>query len=134
MNNKVLWLRISYWVGVVVDGIAAILMLFPKLFISFTGIGLSSDLGFDFGLRYGAPLMLGWTVLLSWADRKPLERKGVLLITLPVIVGLAILEIAAIPTGVITLGRLVPTLILQTALIGLFTFSYVNARGNKLGR
>jgi len=40
-------------------------------------------------MRTGAPLMAGWTVLLLWADRQPLERRGVLPITvLPVIAGL----------------------------------------------
>jgi hypothetical protein len=29
----------------------------------------------------GALLMLWWTVLLIWADRKPIERRGVVLIT-----------------------------------------------------
>jgi hypothetical protein len=128
MNSKVLWLRISYWVGAVIDGFAAILMLFPKLFVSFVGINLTPDAGLYFGLRYGAPLMLGWTVLLIWADRRPLERKGVLLITLlPVVVGYVILEIAAISTGISTFWRMFPNLVMQAMLIGLFTYSYVNA-------
>ncbi len=29
----------------------------------------------------GASLMLGWTILLLWADRKPIERKFILLLT-----------------------------------------------------
>jgi len=72
--------------------------------------------------------MLGWTVLLIWADRRPLERKGVLLITLlPVVVGYVILEIAAISTGISTFWRMFPNLVMQAMLIGLFTYSYVNA-------
>ena len=31
MNNKVTWLRISYWVGAVADGLATLRMLFPKI-------------------------------------------------------------------------------------------------------
>ena len=128
MSNKILWLRISYWVGAIIDAVAAVLMLFPRLFVSFMGIDLTPDEGFSFGLRYGAPLMLGWTVLLIWADRKPLERKGVLLITsLPVVVGFIVFEIVAVSSGIAPLGRMVPSLIMQVVLIGLFTFSYVNA-------
>ena len=48
----------------------------------------------------GASLMFGWTVLLLWADQKPLERKAVLLITLlPVVLGLALNEIIAVRAG-----------------------------------
>ena len=75
-------------------------------------------------------MMLGWTVLLIWADRRPLERKGVLLITLlPVVVGYIVLEIVAISTGVSTFWRMLPNLVMQAVLIGLFTYSYVNAEG-----
>ena len=31
-----------------------------------------------YGLRAGAPLMAGWTLLLLWADRRPVERKDVI--------------------------------------------------------
>jgi len=33
-------------------------------------------------------LMLGWTLLLVWADRKLVERRGVLMITNVVVLGL----------------------------------------------
>ena len=37
-----------------------------------------------------AALMAGWTVLLVWADRDPIARRGVLLLTVcPVVLGLA---------------------------------------------
>lgn len=32
MNNKVLLLRVCYWLGAVLDGIAAIIMMFPGLY------------------------------------------------------------------------------------------------------
>ena len=41
--------------------------------------------GLGYGLINGAPLMIGWTILLLWADRKPMERKDTLLLTLPVV-------------------------------------------------
>ena len=128
MNNRILWLRISYWVGAVVDAVAAVLMLFPQRFVSFMGIDLTPDQGFIFGLRYGAPLMIGWTLLLIWADSKPLARKGILLITtVPVVLGYIVIEIAAVSSGLVPLGRIAPNLVLQAVLIGLFTYSYLNA-------
>ena len=48
----------------------------------------------------GAALMFGWTALLLWADRAPVERRDVLLLTVfPVVVGLAVNEAAAVATG-----------------------------------
>ena len=73
--------------------------------------------------------MVGWTVLLIWADRRPVERKGVLLITvIPVMIGVALNQITAIPIGVSSVGAMIPIWTLQTVLIALFTFSYLNAR------
>jgi hypothetical protein len=83
---------------------------------------------FDYGLRYGAPLMIGWTVLLFWADRKPLERKDILPITLIVVAGLVIFEFYSIDAGYTSLEKTVPTLVLQGAMSAMFLFSYLNAR------
>ena len=133
MNSKIRWLRISYWVGAIVDALAAIMMLFPKLFLLFSKVNLAPDTGFRFGMRYGAPLMVGWTVLLIWADRKPLERKDVLLITLfPVVAGLVAIEAAAIVAGLSSIGSMLLTLIFQAGLALLFGFSYLNAAGEQI--
>ncbi len=125
MSKKILWLRISYWAGIVVDAGAAILMLFPRLFLRFMNVNVDPSPGFSYGMRYGAPLMIGWTVLLFWADRKPVERKDILPITLfPVVVGYIVFEVYSIVAGFATLGQTIPTLIMQAGLIALFTFSY----------
>jgi hypothetical protein len=120
MKNKIIWLRISYWVGAIVDGLATLRMLFPK-------IAYGTEYRYALGL--GASLMLGWTFLLIWADRKPLERKGVLLLTaFPVVTGILLAEIYAVAKGLITFGEMLPTGIFLVALIALFSFSYFNAR------
>ena len=77
-----------------------------------------------------ASLMFGWTLLLIWADRKPAERKGVLLLTIvPVISGLMASGIYAVSDGVILINRAVPSWILGTSIVCLMGFSYYNARG-----
>ena len=120
MKNKIIWLRISYWVGAIADGIATLRMLFPK-------IAYGAEYRYALGL--GASLMLGWTFLLVWADRKPLERKGVLLLTVfPVITGILLAEIYSVTKGLITFEKMLPTGIFLLVLIALFLFSYLNAK------
>jgi hypothetical protein len=120
MKNKIIWLRISYWVGAIADGIATFRMLFPK-------IAYGAEYRYALGL--GASLMLGWTFLLVWADRKPLERKGVLLLTVfPVITGILLAEIYSVTKGLITFEKMLPKGIFLVVLIALFLFSYLNAK------
>ena len=126
MDSKIRWLRISYWVGAVADALAALRMLFPEYIMR----GSSSDVSYNIGMKWGVALMLGWTVLLIWADRKPLARKGVLLLTIcPVIVGLMVTSVATFFAGMGTLGGLIFNLILLTAIAILMLLSYLDARG-----
>ena len=128
-RNVILWLRISYWVGAMLDLLAGLTMLFPALFtINNQLSSFYPTPAYRYAMGMGAPLMFGWTVLLLWADRKPLERKGILPITLLVVFGLVVNEIVAARTGYITTRALVPTWIIQTVLSALFIFSYLNAR------
>jgi len=121
MKKKIIWLRVSYWIGAIADGLATLRMLFPKF---------AHGVEYQYALGLGASLMLGWTILLIWADRKPNERKGVLLLTaFPVVSGLLLAEVYAVIGGIISLERMLPTGLFLTALITLFSFSYFNARG-----
>jgi hypothetical protein len=126
MKNKTILLRISYWFGAVLDGG----MVIPMLFLSVGGAMFGID-NFNPGNEYkyammvGASLMLGWTVLLIWADRKPLERKGVILITvIPVVTGMVLAGIFAVSVGMVKVESMVPTWILQAILLILFSYSY----------
>jgi hypothetical protein len=79
-------------------------------------------------MRYGAPLMVGWTVLLFWANLRPVERRDVLLITaFPVVVGYVAVVIYAIVAGLATWGQMVPALAMQAVLLTLFTVGYWKA-------
>jgi len=68
-------------------------------------------------------------VLLFWADRKPVERKDILLITsFPVVVGYIAIVIYAIAAGFATLDQMIPALIMQAILLTLFMTGYWQAR------
>ena len=119
MKNQIIWLRISYWVGAITDGFATFRMLTPKM---------ACGVEYRYALGLGASLMLGWTFLLIWADRKPLERKGVLLLTaFPVVTGILLAEIYAVATKLISLEEMAPMGLFLVALIALFSFSYFKA-------
>ncbi len=77
----------------------------------------------------GASLMLGWTVLLIWADRKPLERMAILPITvIPVIAGMVLNELYAVfASGFLPLAAVLPIWIVQTILAVLMLGSYFRA-------
>ncbi|MHB8086687.1 MAG: hypothetical protein ACYDH2_00410 [Anaerolineaceae bacterium] len=128
MNKRMIfWLRASYWVGAVVDVVAGLIMLFPSLYGIFNQqTGFLATPAFLNVAWMGAPLMFGWTVLLLWADRKPVERRAVLLITLIPIIGNAIDQIVSVYTGFYPLSVAIPQWFIQAILITLFTFSYFN--------
>jgi hypothetical protein len=131
MNKQILWLRISYRTGAIIDGLMLFPMLSPKIGGLMMGIkDFSPGPEYLYAMRIGASLMAGWTVLLLWADRKPVERKGILLITMvPVIVGLALAGVGAVANGLVGLGYMLPTWILQVCMLGLMGFSYFGAGG-----
>jgi hypothetical protein len=130
-NEKltILWLRISFLTGAIVDGLAGIQML--VIAVSGTKLGLSqfkTDVPYRFAMAFGAALMLGWTGVLIWAWQKPVERKGVLLIVIPVVLGLIGSEVGAVIFHFLSLREVAPIWILQLVLIALFSCSYWKAR------
>lgn len=79
---------------------------------------------YRFAMGYGASLMLGWTALLLWASRRPLERRFVAALTVLVIYGLVATEIVAVVGGHMPAARMISTWILQAVLLGLFATAY----------
>jgi len=75
-------------------------------------------------MGYAASLMMGWTALLLWAYRRPVERSFVAILTMLVIAGLAATEIATVLFGTLPAARMISTWILQAMLLGFFAFAY----------
>lgn len=128
-QRAVVWLRRSYWAGAALDAGAAATMLSPRLFAATNRLpDFQPGPDYRFAMGMGASLMIGWTALLLWADRKPVERRGVLLITvLPVVAGLVVNEIVAVRAGFLPLAATIPVWGLQAAITILFVFSYRRA-------
>ena len=128
-NRKVIqWLRISYWAGAFLDGVSFIQMAFPRFSAKMMGAAVEVGVDFVFAMHLGASLMLAWTVLLIWADRKPLERADILLITL-IIVGINIpVMINAVVDGLLPLSTIGPQIILCSLFFVLYAFMYWKAK------
>ena len=77
-------LKFMFIVGAVVDGAIAVSWFLiasgweiPNILNGYIGTG--SD--YQLAMYGGAMFMAGWTVLLAWGALKPIERRGLLLIT-----------------------------------------------------
>jgi hypothetical protein len=94
MDKRLLFTRITYWWGAILDLLVFVDMLISIIFeFSISIPNVSTDISYKYQTGTGAFLMLGWTVLLIWADRKPIERKDVLLITaIPVVLGIMVIN------------------------------------------
>ena len=124
------WLRVSYRAGAVVDALATVSMIFPRRLWSLRFMDPFDRSGAElgYGMRAGAPLMAGWTVLLLWADRRPVERKDVIAMTaVPVVAGLMANDAWAVRKGQVDARSVLPVRALQSGLLALFAASYVRA-------
>jgi hypothetical protein len=77
-------LRFMFIFGAVVDGAISVSwfliasgLRIPNILNGYTGTG--SD--YQLAMYIGAMFMAGWTTLLAWGAIKPIERRGLLLIT-----------------------------------------------------
>ena len=116
-------LRIAFLDGAITDAGALLPMLLPQYATLLWGFHDSSS-RYRFAMGYGASLMLGWTILLLWAHRRPLERRFVAAATLVVIAGLILTEAAAVYAGGLETWRMVPTWGLQAILLLLFSGAF----------
>ena len=96
INWKLIIIRVTYWVGVILDFLSA---LVTTIYMLSPGDTFINDI-FDYTsltditysiLVFETALMWGWTALLIWADRKPIERRGVLLLTIVPVVGMMLI-------------------------------------------
>jgi hypothetical protein len=121
MFERKAWLRFVFFIGAVTDAFALAPLLSSRISALMWGL---PDVADGFMRGYAATLMLGWTALLVWAYRRPVERAAVAAMTAILIHGLAITEIVAVATGSVPLVRVAPTLVLQAILFAGFAIAY----------
>lgn len=122
-------LRISYRVGIMADTLAAMMMLSQAIFGHQSSLThYTPELPYRYAMGMGGSLMVGWTLLLIWADRDPEARRGVLPITIVVLIGMLASGLAAAAAGFTKMSSLVPLFLIEVALIILFSVSYLLSR------
>lgn len=129
MTSGIRWLRIACWIGALVDVFFGIALIHPPLLqlaLLIPQMTVTVEVRTVAGMA--ASLMFAWATLLFWADREPLARKSVLLITcVPNIAGLMMTSIYGLSAGLLTWPGAITAWLLGGALVSLFLFSYVQA-------
>ena len=100
-KKRLFLIKVAYWLGIGADAIWAVGLLFPQVFGILTGRpDFNPDLQTRLIMGMGGSLMTGWTFLLLWAVRKPIERRVVILLTaFPVVFGMFIVSLIGILYG-----------------------------------
>ena len=94
-KKRMFLIKFPYWLGIGADVLWAFALLFPSIFGILTGNpDFNPDLQIRLIMGIGGCLMTGWTFLLLWAVRSPIERRVVILLTaFPVVFGLIIISL-----------------------------------------
>ena len=117
-QRAILLLRVSYWTAAVADFAIAVLVWMPArmgVVETVYPMGLASVIAFS------------WGVLLVMADRRPLERRWILLPTMLVVLLIAITRAGFSLGGAVEFS--IPLLLFPIVLIVLMGFSYYYASG-----
>ena len=119
MKSKIIWLRISYWTAAITDFGIAISVLIPER------VGLTA---FVYPMGLISAVALSWGILLLIADRKPFERRWILIPTMIVVALLSAVRIYAAANGLIEFS--LAYLIVGILILSLLVFSYINSKNS----
>ena len=123
MTKAILLLRLSYWIAAIADFIIAILAWIPER------MGAAETV-YPMGLV--SVIAFSWTVMLLIADRKPVERKWILIPTILVVTLITIVRTKFSLDGAIEFSLVL--LLFAIALIILMAYSYYYASKHATSR
>ena len=116
MEKHVLFLRLSYWIPALADFAIAYLALTPK------EMGLAETV-YPMGLT--SAIAFSWGVLLLLADRKPMDRRWILIPTILVVSLLTLVRVYFSQKGMIDFSM--GLLLFGIGLVFFMSFSYYYA-------
>jgi len=120
MKAKIIWLRISYWTAAIADFGIALSVLFPER------VGLTE---FVYPMGLVAAVAFCWGILLIIADRKPVERRWILIPTMIVVALLTGVRIYAAFIGLIDFS--IAFLLFGVLLLLVMIYSYWISKSRK---
>jgi len=123
MKKSILLLRLSYWIAAIADFIIAILAWIPER------MGVA-EIAYPMGLV--SVIAFSWAVMLLIADRRPIERKWILIPTILVVTLITIVRTKFSLDGTIEFSLVL--LLFAIALIILMTYSYYFAIKHEASR
>ena len=100
-RKKMFWITLPYYLGIAADALWAVALLLPAVFGLLLGNpNFNPDAQVRLIMAIGGILMTGWTLLLIWEVRKPVDRRMVILLTaFPVVFGLFIIALLGFLNG-----------------------------------
>ena len=120
IKKKMFLIILPYWLGIAADALWAVGLLVPQIFGILTGRpDFDPDLQTKFIMGIGGSLMTGWTLLLLWAIRKPIERRMVILLTaFPVVFGMFLISTTEVVYGnAYLIWAMIKTIVLMVTMV-----------------
>lgn len=129
--NNTLLLRAAFLTGAIADAVIAIEWYLISLGLADLPVHPSFFIGdgedFRYILSVGALFMASWAFLLYWGSRRPVERRGILLIT-AVMLFIAILSDYIIFAHMFSVQQAIPGTSVKLFLVALFAGSYWHSK------
>ena len=129
--NNTLLLRAAFLTGAIADAVIAIEWYLISLGLADLPVHPSFFIGdgedFRYILSVGALFMASWAFLLYWGSRRPVERRGILLIT-SVMLFIAILSDYIIFAHMFSVQQAIPGTSVKLFLVALFAGSYWHSK------
>ena len=119
MNTYRNLIRTSYWVAAITDFVVAGLVLIPER------MGVN---GFVYPMGLMSAVAFSWGVLLIIADRRPIERRWVLLPTMLVVFLLGVAGVSAAILGVVPVNQVIGSSSLVVLVLGLLMYTWLKTR------
>ena len=119
MENKILLLRISYWIPALCDYLLAVLVMIPEL---------NGAAGYSITMGMMSSAAFSWGTMLIFADRKPVERRWVLLPTMLIVLLLGTVTAIAGFSGTVSAARTILRVTLYAAVLILVSYSYFTTK------
>ncbi len=121
------FVRLVLWFGIAADFMNFLQYVFPEAMLG-NALSIADPIipWMRFILIQAAALMAAWTMLLVWTDRDPINRRGVILLTVPIALGMGFSFCYLIAAGVISQLWIV-FLAAPVTTAGLFFAAYLTA-------